>query len=39
MGSYRLKVGSDLPEELALFPPLVLDRIRTDWTLAWALRG
>jgi len=28
-------LGYDLPEEFALFPPLVLDRISADW----ALRG
>ena len=33
------ELGSDLPEEFALFPPLVLDRISADWALAWALRG
>jgi len=29
------QLGYDLPQEFALFPPLVLDRIRADW----ALRG
>jgi hypothetical protein len=29
------ELGHDLPEEFALFPPLVLDRISADW----ALRG
>jgi len=33
------ELGCDLPEEFALFPPLVLDRISADWALAWALRG
>jgi hypothetical protein len=33
------ELGSDRPEEFALFPPLVLDRISADWALAWALRG
>ena len=29
------ELGYDLPEEFALFPPLVLDRVSADW----ALRG
>jgi len=33
------ELGCDLPEEFALFPPLVLDRISADWALAWPLRG
>ena len=33
------ELGCDLPEEFALFPPLVLDRISADWAFAWALRG
>jgi transposase len=33
------ELGCDLPEEFALFPPLVLDRISANWALAWALRG
>jgi len=33
------ELGCDLPEEFALFPPLVQDRISADWALAWALRG
>jgi hypothetical protein len=41
MGNYRFggsrKLRSDLPAELALFPPLVLDRISTGWAFAWAL--
>ena len=28
------ELGCDLPEEFALFPPLVLDRISADWALA-----
>ncbi len=37
--SFRVlrELGYDLPEEFALSPPVVLDRIKADWALSWAL--